>query len=108
MTMTRSRRRGATSTKPAENLTPPPEGPAPGSGHPARIGMGNSEILTPQSDDQFFVWNYVVDHHLIGFLTRRQNGLTYTTLITVPSLELQDATPFDHKLHEVAERLRAA
>jgi hypothetical protein len=78
------------------------------SGSPACCGVDLKEILTPQSDDQFFVWNYVTDHDIPGYLSRRPNGLTYTTMITVPSLGLNNATPFDYYLHQVAERLRAA
>jgi hypothetical protein len=67
--------------------------------------VGDKEPLVCQSDDQFTVFNYALDHCMDVVLSTAH--YPPVTLITVVKLNVHGAPPFDYDLHRIAESLRS-
>lgn len=68
--------------------------------------VGDKSPHVCQSDDQFTVFNYALDHGMAVSMHRSAYP-NETIWLTVPDLGVHSAPPFDVDLHRIAEKLRA-
>jgi hypothetical protein len=71
---------------------------------------GDKRPVVCKSDDQFFLFNYAVDHGMQVDLQHKKvytdKNLVETVTITVPELNAWYLEPFDAHLHRICEGLR--